>query len=252
MKIVAANLLLAGTVVFAANLPLLPKLGQYLATEGEVRTASPDHSLWDDLLQKHVSPEGKVDYKGFRKDSPKLDDYLEILANSPVKSDWSRSEKMAYWINAYNAFTIKLVLDHYPVSSIRDIHKGNPWDLKWIKLGGETYSLNNIENDILRPQFKDARIHFAVNCAARSCPPLLNKAFLPENLDKMLTEQTQKFINSPAFNTIEGDSVLISRIFEWYAEDFGNIRDYLNKYSISRISPSASVQYQEYDWGLND
>ena len=129
-------------------------------------------TLWNGLLRKYVNSSGKVNYKGFKSDKSKLDAYLKELENNPIQENWSKAKKMAYWINAYNAFTIKLIVDNYPISSITKLHGGKPWDVKWIKLGGQTYSLNNIENDILRPKYKDARIHFAVNCAAKSCPPL--------------------------------------------------------------------------------
>ncbi len=210
-----------------------------------------DHSQWDHLLQEHVSSSGKVDYAGFKKSKDKLDGYLEQLADHPPASDWSRNEKMAYWINAYNAYTVKLIVDNYPVSSIRDLHEGNPWDVKWIDLGGKSYSLNNIEHDILRPRYKDARIHFAVNCAAKSCPPLLNKAWTAEKLDQYFNMQAEAFINSSNYNEIAPNKIAISKIFEWYSSDFDNIIEYLNKYSNIKINSGAEVKYMEYDWTLN-
>lgn len=213
---------------------------------------SPGHQAWDALLRKHVSSSGKVDYKGFLADKGKLQAYLDELAASPPGKSWGRNEQLSYWINAYNAFTIKLILDHYPVSSITKIHGGKPWDVKWIKLGDKSYSLNNIENDIIRPQFQEPRIHFAVNCAARSCPPLLSRAFTAGNLNEYLEQQARSFINNPRYNEIRPEAVKISKIFEWYAGDFGSIIDYLNLYSETRIKETASVQYKEYDWGLNE
>lgn len=214
--------------------------------------AGPDHSQWDRLLQKHVSNTGKVDYAGFKEDLDLLNAYLAELASFPVEKDWPREHKMAYWINAYNAFTIKLIVDHYPVSSIRDLYKGNPWDVKWITLGEKKYSLNNIENDILRPQFKDARIHFAVNCAAKSCPPLANKAFTGKNLDQLLDQQTRQFINNNRYNDIKSGKVKVSKIFEWYAEDFDGLIPFLNQYSAANIQKDSKIEYAEYDWSLNN
>jgi len=213
--------------------------------------AKPSHSQWDQLLRQYVTADGKVNYAGFKKDEAALNAYLEALRQNPVQSNWSRNEKMAYWINAYNAFTVKLIVDNYPVSSIRDLHKGNPWDVKWIKLDGKNYSLNNIEHDILRAKYDDARIHFAVNCAAKSCPPLLNRAFLPDKLSSQLDQQAKAFINDRAYNAISANSVAISKIFEWYAGDFDNIISYLNKYSDTRINSNATVKYKNYDWALN-
>lgn len=212
----------------------------------------PSHDLWNDLLKKHVSADGKVDYPGFKKDIAALDSYLGGLTRHPVQDDWSRNEKMAYWINAYNAFTIKMIVNNYPVSSITNLHDGKPWDLKWITLEKNNYSLNNIENDILRPKFNDARIHFAVNCAAKSCPPLLNRAYLADKLDAQLEQQAKAFINNPKYNKISASEVQISRIFDWYSKDFGNIISYLNKYSNTKINPDATVKYLEYDWALNE
>lgn len=212
----------------------------------------PNHTLWDQLLRKYVDEAGRVDYAGFRADRSELDAYLASLSNNPVQASWSRAEKMAYWINAYNAFTIKLIVKNFPVKSIMDLHGGKAWDVQWIELGDQTYTLNQIENDILRPQFEDARIHFAVNCAARSCPPLLNRAWMASNLEANFDKQARAFINNKKYNRITPNSVQVSRIFEWYAGDFGNLIDFLNRYSTTKIKPGAAVSYLEYDWGLNE
>ena len=209
------------------------------------------HEAWDKLLRSYVSSTGKVNYAGFKSNKSALDAYLKHLEENPIESNWTRGEKMAYWINAYNAFTVKLIVDNYPLASITKLHGGKPWDVKWIKLGNKTYSLNNIENDILRPQYKDARIHFAVNCAAKSCPPLLNRAWTAANLNSNFEKQAKAFINNASFNKISADKVQISKIFEWYAGDFGNIITYLNKYANTKINPSAKVEYLEYNWDLN-
>ena len=211
-----------------------------------------NHDLWDQLLRKYVSTAGNVNYKGIQAQKAVLEKYLALLVANPVQNNWSRNKKMAYWINAYNAFTIKLIVDNYPVTSITKLHNGKPWDVQWITLGNKTYSLNNIENDILRPQYKDARIHFAVNCAAKSCPPLLNRAWTAQNLHANLELQTKNFINNPKYTVISEKKADISKIFEWYATDFGNIIKYLNTYSDTKLKDNAKVQYMEYDWGLNE
>lgn len=216
------------------------------------KKSTPDHSAFNALLQKNVSSSGKVNYQGFKAQKADLQKYLDDLAANTPSSEWGRKETMAYWTNAYNAFTIKLIVDNYPISSITKLENGKPWDKKWIKLGDKTYSLNNIENDILRPKYKDARIHFAVNCAAQSCPPILNKAWTAANLAANFEKQAKAFINNPKFNKISANSIEISKIFEWYAADFGNIIDYLNKYSTTKISADAKVSYMEYDWALNN
>jgi hypothetical protein len=211
----------------------------------------PDHSSWTRLLQKHVNTKGEVDYAGFKQDQSLLEAYLKELAHNPVASGWSRNEKLAYWINTYNAFTVKLIVDNYPVESITNLKGGKPWDVKWIQLGGKTYSLNQIENEIIRPQFKEPRIHFAVNCAAESCPPLLNKAWTAAQLNTYFEQQTKAFINHPAYNQISPNRVQVSKIFDWYGEDFGNLIDFLNQYSDTKIKANAKVSFLEYDWSLN-
>lgn len=207
---------------------------------------------WDALLQKYVSIAGKVNYKGLKKEEAELDKYLAYLsANVPDKSA-GRKTQMAYWINAYNAFTIKLILKNYPVKSIMDINGGKAWDLKFVKLGGKTYTLNDIEHKILRPRFKDARIHFAVNCAARSCPPISNHAWTAANLESTLEQKASAFINNTKYNQISAKKLKLSNIFNWYKEDFGDLIAFLNKYSKVKIEPNAKISYIDYDWRLNE
>ncbi|MFN7116089.1 MAG: DUF547 domain-containing protein [Saprospiraceae bacterium] len=235
--------------LFSANTIMMP------VNNNEIISTTPpsvSHDSWDKLLRKYVTDAGKVNYKGFKQAQAQLDAYLEYLSKNPVQDSWSKAEKMAYWINAYNAFTIKLIVDNYPTTSITKLHNGNPWDVKWIKLGDKTFTLNNIEHDILRPQFKDARIHFAVNCAAQSCPPLLNRAWTADNLNKYLDQQAKAFINNPNFNKISAKEVQLSKIFEWYAADFDNLITFLNKYAGTKVNTNASVKYLEYNWALNE
>jgi hypothetical protein len=210
------------------------------------------HQLWDELLRQYVGANGKVNYQGLLKQNTKLQRYLDLLAANPPRETWPRDERMAYWINAYNAFTVKLILDNYPLKSIMDLRGGKVWDHKWITLGNETYSLNHIEHDILRPKYKDARIHFALNCAARSCPPLLNRAYQADNLDRLLEQQTKVFINDKKFNQISPKTAQVSKIFEWYAEDFGDLVAYLNRYSTTKIEAGAKLSFNEYVWALNE
>ncbi len=213
--------------------------------------AKPNHSRWNNLLQKHVSSSGSVNYKGIVADRSDLESYCEDLASNPISPDWSRGEKMAYWINAYNAFTVKLIIDNYPVAKITDLENGKPWDKKWIKLGSKTYSLNQIENDILRPEYKEARIHFAVNCAAKSCPPLLNKAWTAQNLEQNFEIQTRAFINNAKYNQVSGENAKLSKIFDWYGEDFGDLKAFINKYSKTKIGSEAEIGFMKYNWNLN-
>ena len=216
---------------------------------------SPSHSAFNALLVKHVTADGKVNYTGFKTDKPKLDEYLSILSKNAPTEKWTKNEKLAYWINLYNAGTIQLILINYPVKSIMEINGGKAWDLKFIKSGSQTLSLNQIENEIIRPRFKEPRIHFAVNCAAKSCPKLLNKAFYAHILDKQLHTATKKFINNSYKNTITPSTIKISKIFEWYAIDFGGkekLINYFNQYSNTKINSNAKISFMEYNWDLNN
>ncbi len=218
----------------------------------EVAPLRPDHEVWNDLTKKYVSSSGKVNYDGMKSNLSKITAYLKHLEDVSPKSDWGRNEKLAYWINLYNAATVHLVSSNYPISSITKINGGKPWDKKFVKSGGKTYTLNQIENEIVRPRFKDPRIHAALNCAAVSCPKILNGAFLPNKLNSQLERQTKAWINNPKNNTLAADKVELSKIFDWYKEDFkdGAIK-FVNKYANIEISESATIAFNEYDWALN-
>ena len=213
--------------------------------------AGPNHKIFDDILRANVSSSGKVNYAAIKSDKAKLEGYLRELAGTNIKG-LNRNEQLAYWINAYNAFTIKKIIDNYPVASITDLNGGKPWDIKDIKLDGAVYSLNNIENDIIRPQFKEPRIHFAVNCAAKSCPPLLNRAWTASNLESNFEKQAKSFINDPSQNSISSGSAQVSKIFEWYGVDFGDLKTYLNKYAKTKIGSDVTIGFKDYDWSLNN
>lgn len=219
------------------------------------------HEKWDALVKKLVKPDGKVDYKGFIKDSLQLNAYLDLLSkNHPNPQHWSTREQLAYWINAYNAFTVRLIIRNYPVQSIKDIKKGIPfvnsvWDIRFIRIEDRIYDLNNIEHSILRKEFEEPRIHFALNCASRSCPDLRPEAFTADRLDAQLSDQAKKFLADPAKNEIQPDRIRISKIFSWFQSDFtrkSSLIAYLNQYAPLRISAHAKVDYLEYDWSLNE
>ncbi|MFN0081023.1 MAG: DUF547 domain-containing protein [Ferruginibacter sp.] len=208
------------------------------------------HAAFDQLLKRHVTEDGRVNYMGFIKDKIQFDAYLNILTRNPVQATWERNKKLAYWINVYNAFTIKRVMEKYPIHNMKD--DINPWKEKNIRLGTETYSLDQIENEIVRVQFKDARIHFALNCGAKSCPKLLNEAYMPDKLDAQLNKQTEAFINNTLQNTISDKKAELSKIFEWYAADFGNIVAFFNSYLQTPLKENVKITYKEYNWSLNE
>lgn len=215
----------------------------------------PKHDLWDVLTKKYVSAVGKVNYKGMKADLGKISSYLEHLKNTPPKNDWSKNEKLAYWINLYNASTVYLIASNYPTSSITKLNGGKPWDKKFVKSGTKVYSLNDIENNIVRPRFKDPRIHAALNCAAVSCPKLLNGAFFPRKLNSQLDKQTRAWINDSSKNKLNGNKAQLSQIFDWYKTDFKDgVVAFINKYISTGVAlePKAKITYLEYDWALNE
>jgi hypothetical protein len=213
-------------------------------------TKSIDHTQWNALLSKYVSKDGKVNYKGFKKDEKALQHYLEILQKNTPLNSWTKNEKLAYWINAYNAFTIRLILDHYPVKSIKDIR--DPWGKEFITIGKNTYSLEDIEHKILR-KMNEPRIHFAINCASYSCPNLSNKAYTQENLEQQLEAAAKHFVNDASKNSISKETIEISKIFNWFSSDFkkyGTIIAFLNTYSTVKIDSNAKIKYKSYNWNL--
>lgn len=219
--------------------------------------------LYGQLLQQYVK-DGVIDYMGFKKDEAQLDIYLNYLAKtSPERM--KNKERFAFYINVYNAYTIKLILANFedgnPPASIKDIGSffSKPWSIKFVNVGGKIYTLDNIEHDILRPTFKDARIHFAVNCASKSCPPLISVPYSGTNLDQQLNDNTIAFINNERENRLIGNTLHISSIFKWFKEDFhNNPIDFFKQYSKGNLKKELSsqknqikVKYLSYDWSLN-
>lgn len=233
------------------------------STLGMAGTTPPSHQIWDQLVKAHVKSNGMVDYKGFIREKAKLESYLKLLSdNAPDRKTWSKNQQLAYWINAYNAFTVKLIVDNYPTKSIRDLGPKlkiplikDVWHYKFFKIGGVESSLDEIEHSILRKEFDEPRIHFAINCASVSCPPLLNEAFVSEKLESQLQKVAVTFINDPNRNKITTDAVQISSIFSWFQGDFtkkGSLIDFLNLYSKVKIKPNAKISHLDYNWALNE
>lgn len=221
------------------------------------------HDAFDQLLKKHVSADsGWVNYEGFLADSMQLHSYLSNLSQNPPAKNWSDKDEMAYWINAYNAFTIAIVIRNYPVESIKDIGPktsipfvNTVWDIKFIEIGGEQFDLNNLEHAKLRKRFGDPRIHFAVNCASYSCPPLRAEAFVGDRLDEQLDEQGRIFVNDGYRNIVGKDKLQLSKIFSWYGGDFKKdgkvVLDYIRKYSGTEIGDDPEIEFLDYQWNLN-
>lgn len=228
-----------------------------LEARGEM---SVDHGLYARLLKQYVA-QGVVDYRGFKNEEAVLDQYLQVLENTDPER-LSRNEQFAFYVNAYNAWTIKLILGAYPgLKSIKELGSflSTPWKKKIARIGGEVLTLDAIEHDILRKQFKDPRVHFAVNCASKSCPPLRPEPYQGNILNRQLDEMAAAFINDPSFNTLEGNTLRVSSIFKWFGEDFNSdIPGYFLKYAREDLKKRLEanrnkiiIRYLDYDWSLN-
>ncbi|MBW2228468.1 MAG: DUF547 domain-containing protein [Deltaproteobacteria bacterium] len=226
----------------------------------EWSNAKVDHALYAELLEKYVQ-NGTVDYQGFKNEEAKLDQYLKVLEETDTKT-LSRDEQFAFYINAYNAWTIKLILTGYPgIKSIKDLGSifKSPWKKQIARINGDIITLDHIEHDILRPGFKDPRVHFAVNCAAKSCPPLRSEPYRADILEEQLDEMTKAFINDSRRNRIEWRTLYVSSIFKWFSEDFNNdVVDFFLKYAqgdlkkkLEKSKSNIQVKYLGYDWSLN-
>ena len=222
-----------------------------LQTVAAQHTTSKLHSDWDALLRAHVNTDGNVNYVAFQADKAKVDAYLEKMKKNAPQSSWSREDKIAYWINVYNAFTIQNVIGKYPIKSIMDLDGGKVWTTQKINIGGKDYTLDAIEKQVLIKDLQEPRVHFAVNCAAASCPPLLNAAWSPEKLETLLEERTKTFINNSKYNKITLITAEISPIFNWYAADFGDVKAFISKYSLTKLPSFGALKYKKYDWTLN-
>ncbi len=219
-----------------------------------------DNGLYGELLTDHVK-NGLVDYQGFKHEEAKLDQYLKTLEKADTNR-LSRNEQFAFYINAYNAWTIKLILSGYPdIKSIKDLGSlfRSPWKKKIIHIDGETLTLDNIEHDILRPRFKDPRLHFAVNCASKGCPPLRSEPYEGRVLDQQLDEMTRAFINQPEMNRLEGQNLYVNSIFKWFSKDFNkDVIGFFLKYAegdlkkgLEANKENIKIKYMDYDWSLN-
>jgi hypothetical protein len=246
------------------------ELWERWTTNDPAATRRIDHGPWDRFLKAYVlaSDDGvnrvaygrvtSVDRLGLRR-------YIAGLAAEPV-SRLSRAEQLPFWINLYNALTVKLVLDHYPVKSIRDIDISpgwiarGPWDKKLIEIEGEQVSLNDIEHRILRPIWRDPRIHYAVNCASIGCPNLGTDAFTARNAEGLLSEAAADYVNHPRGARVEDGELVVSSIYVWFREDFGDddkgVIAHLARYAGAELkaglAKAPKIGDHTYDWALNE
>lgn len=228
-----------------------------------------DHGAWDRLLSAHVRETGGrtvVDYTGFGSEGTRaLDSYITALSRVQV-SGLSRSEQLAFWLNLYNALTVQVVLNHMPVDTIRDIDispgllSDGPWGAELVQVEGVALSLNDIEHRILRPVWRDPRIHYGVNCASVGCPDLVPSAFVGQTIDSALDRAARDYVNDPRGVSIIGGRVTVSSIYDWFIDDFGGnaagVLKHLQRYSspdqAKALRSIGEIDDTAYDWSLND
>ncbi len=265
--------------LFLVGLALLPPTLALAAPKAELwprwtahdprSTLSVDHGLWDGFLGRYVrvSPDGinRVGYAGVRAaDRQALDAYLGTLQQTPV-SRLARTPQRAFWINLYNALTVQVILDHYPVRGIRDIDisgffADGPWGKKLVTVEGEALSLDDIEHRILRPLWQDPRTHYAVNCASLGCPNLQARAYTPENLEGLLEKGARDYINHPRGVQVRDGRLIVSSLYAWFQADFGGdetgVIEHLRQYAAPelrrRLETVSHIDDDAYDWSLND
>lgn len=226
-----------------------------------------DHSTWDVFLSRYLKPSADPEgtFLSYSKvsapDRKLLKDYIASLTRLDPRQ-YVRAEQMAYWINLYNALTVELILENYPVKSITKLgpwYKFGPWDDKITKVAGQSLSLNDIEHRILRPIWQDKRIHYAVNCASKGCPDLALEAYSSIKLNSQLSEAARRYVNQEKGVVFIDKRLVLSRIYEWYSVDFGS-RDELMAHLKANASDglrrklekyTGPIDYQ-YDWGLNE
>jgi hypothetical protein len=256
--------------------PLLLILMLWLSSPLHASNFDHEHRQWTRLLEQHVSwvnqgVASTVDYQGFKQDQAELTRYLATLSDvsRPQFDGWSRDQRLAFLLNAYNAFTVQLILDHYPLESIKDIGGlfSSPWKQAFIPLLGQTLSLDQIEHSMIRAPgaYDEPRIHFAANCASVGCPALRSEAFVASTLDGQLEDSQQRFLKDRSRNRFDSASghFQVSKIFDWYGEDFAKRWGSLDNYLIQQTPlltapeqrPAANntpkVEFLDYDWSLN-
>ncbi|MEM7137359.1 MAG: DUF547 domain-containing protein [Myxococcota bacterium] len=220
-----------------------------------------DHSVYDRLLAQHVDSDGFVDYPGLREDQATLDEYLNALGSVALDA-LGRDERLALLINAYNAFTLRLILDHFPVKSIRKIPAAKRWKAKRWRLGGRTRSLDEIEHEMIRPNFREPRIHFALVCAAVGCPPLRAEAYTGERLEAQLEDQMRVAHGNRRWVRYRRgrSTIALTSLYLWYAGDFeqvaGSVLAFVARHHDVLAADLAtghtpSVRHLDYDWSLN-
>lgn len=245
-----------------------PELARHWLAHDPESVETIDHQLWEQFLLRYVrigaDDVHRVAYGSVApSDRMALDRYIGQLAALPILT-YNRNEQMAYWINLYNALLVRLVLEHYPIASVLDIDTGpgrsGPWKLKLVTIDSHALSLSDIENRILRPIWHDPRVHYALSCAAMSCPDLQPVPFDGQRLNEQLTDAAMDYVNDPRCVQLDGDRLVVSSLFRWYREDFGGSDRGVIRHLMAFAKPRLAMRMQDFDgisgdvfdWRLND
>jgi len=267
-RVASAVLLVIVGCATAVHAAAPPELIPMWNASDETNTATIDHGPWQELLdahlQEHPSGVNRFDYAGLKANTEhrqKLNSYLLGLTGLDPRT-YSRNEQKAYWINLYNALTVFVIVGRYPVDSIRDIKSGlltpGPWEMELITIQGEKLTLDNIEHGILRPIWKDPRIHYAVNCASIGCPNLAPQAYRSDNLERLLENGAREYINHPRGMSVDDGDLVVSSIYDWFKVDFGDTDEGVFAHLRQYATPENAQMLQghddfddDYDWALN-
>lgn len=266
--------ILTGLVLLVLSVPAAAApsadLWPYWQAHDETSSRTVDHTIWGEFLDNYLveSEDGinRIRYAAVTDaDRGKLDGYIERLSDIEVTS-LARDEQFALWVNLYNALTVAVVLDHYPVDSIRDINispgwfSRGPWGKELVTVEGRDLSLDDIEHRILRPVWQDPRVHYVVNCAALGCPNLMAEPYTADDLEAQLNSQAHAYVNHPRGARFEDGNLVVSTIFDWFQEDFGGTEQGVISHLMECAEPALAERLEtadgiddyEYDWGLND
>lgn len=262
-KLLLITLLCCGSALAAPEAELWPR---WQAHDPE-STQTLDHVAWDAFLAAYLDTSQdphRLDYAGVSQaDHSGLKQYLQRLQAVPI-SDYNRAEQLAYWINLYNAATVDLVLDHYPVKSITKIKSGwfsfGPWDKELLEVEGQTLTLNDIEHRILRPIWQDPLIHYAVNCASLGCPDLAGQAYTAANAAQLMEAGARAYVRHPRGARSTEDGLVVSSIYHWFKADFGgddagvirHLARFARTEQKAALLRHTELHDHEYDWALNE
>jgi len=252
--------------LFAPSAELWPLWQKHDASS----TQEIDHSLWNSFLTKYVATGSdgisRVSYKDVSEDDKRALNRYIVASESIAIAEFNKSQQLAYWVNLYNAVTVNIILAHYPVQSIRDIDispgffADGPWGKKVLSIAGETVSLNDIEHRILRPIWKDPRLHYVLNCASLGCPNLRDRVYTASDMDNAMDMAARDYVNHKRAVSVEGENVNVSSIYSWFLDDFGATEkmaiEHFQQYAAPELAKSLNnIEFfndDSYDWSLND